>query len=569
MGYTKKLLFLIDQKKLFIFVIFALFFLSSLFEILGISLVGGYLSYLAEFELGDKNIIKKLFGILNTLGFKVSSVNSLALIIIVILLIRFFFQIIANFFILTITTKTSKNLRSKLISIYLNLNYIDFVNNDSSSYYNEITNLTDQLVNLITVLLKILNDILLLALIMIMLLVVNKYIFTFLIIFILLLFFLNKIFFTKKISNLGILINSLLETIFKNFKESLSAYKQIKVIKKTNYFIEQINTFLKKHMKLLIKYNFLLAFIKYFIEFTIAVILILVTLALFSYYNKSEAILIITIFGISSIRALPLVASLINSTNVLYYSKNAIDKLYKSANYSINFNIENRETNDDSGFKFNSLEIKNLDFSYNNFTLLQNINLKINKNQITLITGKSGSGKTTLLDIICGLIQPSKGTFIINNSNSLQNLKSFRNKIFYMAQKSFILNDTLEKNIAFTNRILDETRFNEVIKSTKLEDLALKIKNTHLNNLGENASKISGGELQRISLARALYADKDFLILDEFTSSLDKKTEFQIFETIKEISKSKTVLIVSHNPDLGEFADKILQIANNEVIQIK
>ena len=102
-----------------------------------------------------------------------------------------------------------------------------------------------------------------------------------------------------------------------------------------------------------------------------------------------------------------------------------------------------------------------------------------------------------------------------------------------------------------------------------LEKFSQKAKEELNRNLGEDASKISGGEMQRIALARALYSEKEILILDEFTSSLDNENENKIFETISELNKTKTIIIVSHNLEISKFVKKVYKIENGELIKIK
>ena len=569
MEYLKKFFFLIDRNKIILIGFFLLFFFSSIFEVLGISLLGGFLAYLTNFQISESTALGKVFYFLNSLGVETSSINSLASFIVIILTARFFFQLIANYLILDFTTNTTNNLRKKLISTYLNLKYLDFINKDSSSSYNELTILTDQFSNLLHVGLKLISDLILLLLIIIMLYLVNDVIFFALFFIFLFLFLINKFVFSKKISKLGVKANDLSEKIFKNFKDGLTGFKQIKVLNKTKFIIENISSSLKKHAKLLINYNFLLVVIRYLIEYFIAIILIFTAILIYSLNDESYALVVVTIFGVSALRSLPLITNLINSMNVLFYSKNAIDRLYKSINLIKNSTLPINKREIIKDFKFNSLKVNDISFGYNNFNILKNINLQINEKDLIFITGPSGCGKTTLLDIICGLIEPSKGSIIVNNQSSSQIINSFADKIYYLSQKSFILNDTLEHNIAFADNEISKHKLNIAIKMAGLEKFSQKIKDSLNRSLGEDASKISGGEMQRIAIARALYSEKEVLILDEFTSSLDNENENKIFETISELNKTKTIIIVSHNLEISKFVKKAYKIEKGELIKIK
>ena len=532
---------------------------------LGIGLIGSFLAYLSNFEISAETNLGKIFYFLNNYGFTISSTNSLAFLIIIILIIRFFFQLIANYLILKFTNNTSKNLRKKLIETYLSLNYLDFINKDTASSYNELTTLTDQFSNLLYVGLKFVSDLILILFIVTMLFFINSQVFLLLFLIFLFLILVNKLFFSKKISKLGLSANSLSEQIFKNFKEGLISFKQIKVLKKTKYFTESISFSLGKHARLLTKYNFFLVLIRYSIEFLIASILIFSSILIYSLNDDEYALVVLTVFGISAIRSLPIITNLVNSTNVLFYSKNAIDRIYGSLNLRKKIIIK-KEKDLVTPFNFDSLEIKNLSFSYKKIKILEDINFQINSRDFIFLTGPSGSGKTTFLDILCGLIPTDSGSIIINKDNSENMLNAFRNKIYYLSQNNFVLDDTLERNIAFANKEIDKNKLDLAIKLSGLENFNLKLKDQFNRNLGENASKISGGELQRIALARAIYADKDILILDEFTSSLDKQNEKKIFETILKLNKTKTILIVSHNIETSKIAKKSFKIENRKII---
>lgn len=568
MNYLNKIFFLIDEKKVILFGLLLLFFLSSIVEVLGISLIGGFFAYLTNFQISEDTAFGKIFYFFNDLGVDINSINSLAFFIICVLLIRFFFQLIANYSILYFTNNLARNLRKKLISTFLNLKYLDFVNKDSSALYNELTSLTEQFITLINVSLKLFSDLILLLLIIVMLYLVSPKIFLVLFLIFSFLFLLNKFIFSKRIFKIGATANDLSQKIFKTFKDGLVGFKQIKVLKKTKFIVENIGDTLKKHTKLATKYNFFLILTRYLIELIIALTLIFATILIYSLNDNSYALIVVTIFGISTIRSLPIIINLINSTNILFYSRNAVDRLHDSLKMNKNYVLEENKNDLISNIKFDSLEIKNIYFGYSKLKVLKNINLHINYKDFIFITGPSGSGKTTLLDIICGLIEPEEGNLIINGQSSSQPLYAFRNKIYYLSQKSFILNDTLEQNIAFADKEINKDRFDKAIKLAGLKDFYQKIEKNLNRNLGEDASKISGGEMQRIALARALYANKEILILDEFTSSLDSKNEKKIFETISELNKSKTVIIVSHDLQIKEIAKKSYKIENGELIRI-
>ena len=183
-----------------------------------------------------------------------------------------------------------------------------------------------------------------------------------------------------------------------------------------------------------------------------------------------------------------------------------------------------------------SLKVKNLKFRYEEKIIFENLNFEAVKGDIVLITGPSGSGKTTLIDLILGLLKPEKGNFILNNEEIQSGSPLLNDMVYYLPQKNFIFNDNLEKNVTLTNNTPDYSKLREVVKLAGLNNFYENyFKNNKEKNIGESGSLISGGEGQRIAFARALYADKQILILDEFTNALDKKRRrnFEIDQKIK------------------------------------
>ena len=208
-------------------------------------------------------------------------------------------------------------------------------------------------------------------------------------------------------------------------------------------------------------------------------------------------------------------------------------------------------------------------FRYNNESdyIFENLNLSISKGEIIGISGKSGIGKTTLLDLISSLVKPNKGELKIdgisintaNISRKLQNITS------YSSQKTTVINATIKENICFgLEKNFDEDKLSKVIDFSNLNEFDNIDKNKiSISDTGKN---ISGGQLQRIGLARALYLDREILILDEATSALDLETEKKIFEKLLRLKGTKTIIIVTHRVNNLEICDKIYELQNKKLI---
>jgi ABC-type bacteriocin/lantibiotic exporter with double-glycine peptidase domain len=211
------------------------------------------------------------------------------------------------------------------------------------------------------------------------------------------------------------------------------------------------------------------------------------------------------------------------------------------------------------------IEVKNLSFSYSNEEkkVLKNLNFNIKKGDCIGIVGKNGSGKSTLLNLLSGLIQPSSGEIVIDNSLDLYlNRNAWINKLSYVQQDIFLLDDTIKRNITLIDDDkIDLLRFNKVINILKL-DLYFKDFPNKLNTkVGNNGISLSGGQKQLISLARAFYKDSEIIILDEPTSALDLAKIELLKEVIISFKKIKTIVMVTHNKEyfLDSF-DKLIDL---------
>jgi ATP-binding cassette subfamily C protein len=219
----------------------------------------------------------------------------------------------------------------------------------------------------------------------------------------------------------------------------------------------------------------------------------------------------------------------------------------------------------------NSIEFKNVSFTYpqNKHNLvLENISFTIPKNKITALVGKSGSGKTTIADMLVGLLQPTKGSILIDNKPlNLEVLNCWQSQIAYVQQDSFLFNRSIKENLL----IYAPLASNEDIEKTLCSACAEFVHSLPLGLntiVGDRGVTLSGGERQRIILARALLRKPKLLILDEATSSLDNENEHRIQKIIEDLSKYITVLIIAHRLSTVKRADNIIAVNKGHIVEI-
>ena len=193
----------------------------------------------------------------------------------------------------------------------------------------------------------------------------------------------------------------------------------------------------------------------------------------------------------------------------------------------------------------------------------------INKGELIGIIGKSGSGKSTLINILLGLLDVKSESIYVDDYDVSKNLKQWQKLIGFVSQNIFLKNDTILNNIVFgiPEEQLDYDRIQECLKLSNLDDFVNKLPNKLQTEVGERGIRLSGGQLQRIGIARALYENPDIIIFDEATSALDFETEKEVLKSINTLRNEKTIIMVTHRiNNLREF-DKIFFMEDGKVIK--
>jgi len=219
---------------------------------------------------------------------------------------------------------------------------------------------------------------------------------------------------------------------------------------------------------------------------------------------------------------------------------------------------------------FETIELQNVSFIYNesDTEVINSFNLQINKGDIIGITGPSGCGKSTLLQVIAGIYKPTAGKILYNNNEDIYKDGLLYQTIAIAKQDTFVYNGSLIENITLSHQPNDAEmlRASKLIDLLKLQDLSNELSKRANMKAGEMGNRLSGGQKQRLSLARALYNKPHILLLDEATNALDKETEKDILDYLKELNETEqlTMILVSHHKEVLEMAKKIVGIRSKE-----
>ena len=214
------------------------------------------------------------------------------------------------------------------------------------------------------------------------------------------------------------------------------------------------------------------------------------------------------------------------------------------------------------------ISIKNVSFKYENSIILDNISFDIPRGKTIAIVGKSGSGKTTIADLCARFYDIDIGEIKIDNNN-IKDLKisNLRNIMGVVSQESFLFNDTIYNNILIGNSLATKEMVIQAAKIANAEEFILKTKDGYQTNIGDRGVKLSGGEKQRISIARAVLKNPDFLILDEATSSLDVHSEKLVQNAVSNLMNERTTLVIAHRLSTIKNADEIIVLNKGKVAE--
>lgn len=285
----------------------------------------------------------------------------------------------------------------------------------------------------------------------------------------------------------------------------------------------------------------------------------------------ADIIPILALYALGAYKLMPALQEVYRQLSVIRYNQSALDTIYHDINL-LNSSESLHEDKNNSLAIRNYLEIRELQFSYpgTNKRALDNVTLKIKKNNTVGFVGSSGSGKTTSVDIILGLLDPLHGgVFIDNEEINKDNLRSWQRGLGYVPQQIFLSDDTVAANIAFgiPSHKIDYVAVEKAALTANLHQFIVdELPEGYNTPVGERGVRLSGGQRQRIGIARALYYDPDTLIFDEATSALDNITERIVMDAVRKIGHKKTIIIVAHRLSTVQSCDNIFLFEKGKVV---
>ena len=377
----------------------------------------------------------------------------------------------------------------------------------------------------------------------------------------------------KKISKYGLIFSENYEKLIKNTSEVMSMFPEIRLYNLSNFFLDD---FQKNNYDLRIsqgRNTFVSSYPSVVIQSFIILGLIIMVFLWSKYGHLNSQIPILTFLILTLQRLIPNFQNIFKSYSGISYMSENLKKttdiiLDATTDKDLKDYIPKDALKHINSFEeFKEISLKDVSYKTlknDNKFLLENVNLQIKKGDKIALMGPSGSGKTTLINIIMGFINEISGEVSINKKNLKASLSFWQNKIAYVPQKIFMLQKDIYTNISLKNITSNNEKKNidEMLNFINLKSELMT--ESGLRNLDEGGKSFSGGQLQRLAIARALFRKREFLILDETLNALDMENSIKIVKDLKK-KKELTILLISHNDTIASQKERIIKINEDKI----
>lgn len=287
--------------------------------------------------------------------------------------------------------------------------------------------------------------------------------------------------------------------------------------------------------------------------FAVLGLLILIAIAKWTGHTENSTFLTIGAFIAAAYKIIPGIVKVINTSGQIKTFESSITDLTQT------LRIQN-EVQPASVYAIDSVEMKNISFHYGSLPVLNNFNLKAKKGDLLGITGKSGKGKTTVFNLLLGFLTPVKGGVEVNDSLvTKDDLKKYWPSIAYVRQQPFLIHDTILHNITLEEKETDQDNLEKALRISGVKEMIESFPEGLNKIITENGKNISGGQQQRITLARAIYKNAELILLDEPFNELDEASEMVLLEHFSELAKAgRIVIMITHNKQSLSYCTKII-----------
>ena len=589
MKYLSKFLFVISAKKTELLLIVLLFVIISVLDAIGIGLIGPFISLAVKPETIENNAwVSAIYRYLGLTSIK-QFIALLGLVVILLFCFKSFLYYQIQNYVLKFCYTQQVWLRLRMLRTYLSLPYTFYLKTNSAQVIQNIGTESANFTYSIAV--PLLNSIANAFVLVVLLGLMAKtdLLATVTILGLLLVAIVPFHYFRHQVARWGKEgLEANTETI-RVVNHAIGGLKVTKLIGCERFFEDQLTAQAHKYAAAASRFHAFQQLPRIAIEtLLIGFVVGFVSLSLIFEELSDNLVAVLSIFAVASVRVIPSASQLITCMGVLRNAQPTLDRIYldlkeleqpesmkylemsRRGNWNTNQSVASLPSHLQTSFR-DKITIDKIDYCYPqaNTDALTDTCLTIRKGESIALIGKSGAGKTTLIDVFLGLLIPQSGDIQVDGLSIYEDLRSWQNSIGYIPQSVFLMDDTIERNIAFgvPDSHIDRHKVKNAIELAQLSELVAQLPEGIDTFVGENGVRLSGGQRQRIGIARALYHDREILVLDEATSALDNETESLISEALRQVGSTKTTIVIAHRLTTVQHCDRIYEMSNGKIVR--
>lgn len=468
-----------------------------------------------------------------------------------------------------------RELGVRVLEAYMKQGYLFFVQNNTSRLINGISGDASSIYGILKTLFTSLMKLLTILCIGAYIMMQSVQMALVLLLLALLCLLVIQLLYRKSMSKNGIIRRDLMCEMNQVAMEAIQGHKEVLVMNKQEYFIKEYGDVKAKYSRVSVKVDMGTTVPAYLIEMIcITGILVAVAVQMGNTSNVTQLIAQLSTIAAGAFRILPALGAITSGINTITMSTAQLGACYETVRQVKQLEQE-EQTKTELKKKYTDVQLQGeialqgVSFRYPEAeeNVLENVNFTIKKGESIAFIGASGAGKTTVSDIILALLKPTEGQILMDGID-IEDLGDQWNRIIgYVPQATFIIDDTVRHNIAFGEKKtrIDDEKVWQALKIAQLDDFIRKLPHGLDTKVGERGVRFSGGQRQRLAIARALYRNPDVLVLDEATAALDNETESEVMKAIEALQGYKTLIIVAHRLTTVRKCDLIYEVKDKQI----
>lgn len=582
---TNQLIYILtsDQKKKSMYTL-GIIIIGSFFELLGVTAIFPLIQAMITPQDLQKNkvvaFLLQLFHIKSEIGLLVL----MGIGVILIYILKNVFLVYSNYQQAHYSTLIQKELSVRMLKSYINKPYSFYLNNNSADVMRGIGNDSNGVYAIIAAVFSLIAEILAVFLITVYIMKTDFFIASGVIVLAIVTLFLIIVFFKPLLKKAGEESRNAASKKHKSAYHIVNGIKEILITQRKEEFAQVYENATELARVSQRTYDFINASPERIIEgFCVSGLIGIIIVRLCMGIDVVSFVPKLGSFAMGAFKILPSIGKITSRINVIVFQRPALENVYDTMKQDAEYKeqeIDNNRKNIAGGnadkilknevFN-NSLEVKNVSWTYPfaHTETLSNISLTLYKGESIAFIGSSGAGKSTLADIILGLYKPQSGEILSDGIDIYSIPKQWSKVIGYVPQTVFMLDDTIRNNILFGLPLESDEQIWNALEKAQLKEYIEKLPNKLNTYVGERGIKFSGGQRQRLAIARAIYQQPEILVMDEATSALDTETENAVMEAIEMLKGQVTMIIIAHRLSTIKSCDKIYEIVNHKIVERK